>query len=84
MKTDGLLKKYQFHKQDSGSTPVQIILLSREIENLAKHLKTHKKDEDSKLGLLKLVSKRRRYLNYLQKKDPKIYEKLINDLGLKK
>ncbi|MCX6806972.1 MAG: 30S ribosomal protein S15 [Candidatus Berkelbacteria bacterium] len=79
-----LLKKYQTHKDDSGSVPVQIILLTQEISNLVKHLKKHKKDQDSKMGLLKMVSKRRRFLNYLQKSDKAVYEKLILDLGLRK
>lgn len=84
MNTKDLRKKYQTHQDDSGSTPVQIILLSEEINNLAKHLKSHHKDEDSKMGLLKMISKRRKFLNYLQQKDRNIYETLIVDLGLRK
>ncbi len=84
MKIDELITKYRTCKEDSGSTQVQVILLTREINNLVKHLKTHKKDEDSKMGLLKMVSKRRKYLNYLQKKDKETYKKLIIDLGLRK
>jgi len=79
-----LLKKYKAHETDSGSTPVQIVLLSCEINKLVKHLKKHKKDYDSKLGLLKMVSKRRKLLNYLQKNNKKIYDTLIVDLGLRK
>ena len=79
-----LLKKYKTHKQDSGSAQVQAILLSEEMNNLVKHLKKHKMDHYSKMGLLKMVSKRRKLLNYLQKSDKKTYEALILDLGLKK
>jgi len=79
-----LLKKYKTHEKDSGSTPVQIILLTEEINNLVKHLKNHKKDFDSKVGLLKMVGKRRRLLNYLQRTDKQTYDSLIVDLGLRK
>jgi len=84
MKTKDLFAKYQLHKEDSGSTAVQIILLTQEITRLVKHLKVHKKDFDSKMGLLKMLSKRRKYLNYLQKKDLENYQSLILDLGLRK
>lgn len=79
-----LLKKYKTHEKDSGSTPVQIILLTEEINNLVKHLKNHKKDFDSKVGLLKMVGKRRRLLNYLQRTNKQTYDSLIVDLGLRK
>lgn len=83
MKVD-LIKKYQSHKNDTGSTDVQVALLTQKIADLAKHLKKHNKDQDSRRGLLMMVGKRRRLLNYLKKNDPKKYEKLIKDLGLKK
>jgi small subunit ribosomal protein S15 len=79
-----LLKKYRTHEKDSGSAQIQIILLTEEINNLVKHLKKHKKDFDSKVGLLKMVGKRRRLLNYLQKTNKKIYDSLIVDLKLRK
>jgi small subunit ribosomal protein S15 len=79
-----LVKKYQTHKKDTGSSEVQVVLLTQKILELAKHLKKHRKDSDSRRGLLIMVGKRRRLLNYLKKNDPKIYEKLIKDLGLKK
>lgn len=79
-----LIKKYQTHKNDTGSTDVQVALLTEKIMQLAKHLKKHAKDQDSRRGLLMMVGKRRRLLNYLKKNDPKKYEKLIKDLGLKK
>lgn len=83
MKID-LIKKYQSHKKDTGSTEVQVALLTEKILELAKHLKKHAKDSDSRRGLLMMVGKRRRLLNYLKKNDVKKYEKLIKDLGLKK
>lgn len=82
--TIDLVKKYQTHKKDTGSTEVQIVLLTEKIMDLAKHLKKHNKDSDSRRGLLIMVGKRRRLLNYLRKSDPKTYPKLIKDLGLKK
>ena len=83
MKID-IVKKYQTHKNDTGSTEVQVALLTEKILELAKHLKKHAKDSDSRRGLLMMVGKRRRLLNYLKKGDLKKYEKLIKDLGLKK
>jgi len=79
-----LIKKYQTHKKDTGSADVQVILLTEKIAELTKHLKKHAKDSDSRRGLLIMVGKRRRLLNYLQKNEPKTYDKLIKDLGLKK
>lgn len=83
MKVD-LIKKYQTHKNDTGSSEVQVALLTEKILELAKHLKKHAKDSDSRRGLLMMVGKRRRLLNYLKKSDVKKYDKLIKDLGLKK
>ena len=79
-----LIKKYQTHKKDTGSTEVQVALLTEKILELAKHLKKQQKDSDSRRGLLMMVGKRRRLLNYLKKDDPKKYEKLVKDLKLKK
>lgn len=79
-----LVKKYQEHKGDTGSTGVQIALLSDRMQELVKHLKKHAKDFDSKRGLLILVGKRRRLLNYLAKTKPKQYETMIVDLKLRK
>jgi small subunit ribosomal protein S15 len=69
---------------DTGSAPVQIALLTRRIEQLTEHLRTHKKDHHSRRGLLKLVGQRRRLLNYLQKSDLEGYRKLIKELGLRR
>lgn len=79
-----LVKKYQRKKDDTGSTEVQITLFTAKINSLSKHLKAHQKDSDSKRGLLIMVGKRRRLLTYLKKTDPKQYEKILVDLGLRK
>lgn len=79
-----LIKKYQSHKDDTGSTEVQIAILTKKVSDLTKHLKEHKKDFDSRRGLLMMVGKRRRLLNYLKKIDEEKYTKLIADLGLRK
>jgi small subunit ribosomal protein S15 len=69
---------------DTGSPQVQIALLSRRIEELTEHLRTHRKDHHSRRGLLKLVGRRRRLLDYLQRKDLEGYRTLIKDLGLRR
>ncbi len=79
-----LLTKYKTHKEDTGSTSVQVILLTERINDLSDHLKEHKKDFDSRRGLLKMVGHRRALLNYLRQKEAKRYEELIADLGLRK
>jgi small subunit ribosomal protein S15 len=79
-----LLEKYQGHKNDTGSVSVQITLLTERINNLFDHLKDHKKDNDSRRGILILVGKRRKLLNYLYKIDTDLYQKLIVDLQLRK
>lgn len=84
VKKKGLIEKYQANKKDTGSIGVQIALLTEKINDLVSHLQTHKKDHDSRRGLLMMVGKRRRLLNYLRKHDQKTYEKLIADLGLRK
>ena len=78
------VKKTQVHKTDTGSPEAQVSLLTKQIDELAKHLKTHKKDRHSRKGLLQMVADRRSHLKYLQKKSVKRYEKLIKTLGLKK
>lgn len=71
------------HKTDTGSAEVQIALFTQEIETLSKHLKIHQKDNSSRLGLLKMVAKRRRLLNYLKEGYPRRYNKTVKKLGLK-
>ncbi len=84
MAEKNLVKKYQSHKEDTGSTSVQIAVLTQKVNELTEHLRGHRKDFDSRVGLLKMVGKRRRLLNYLAKTDLPGYEKLIKDLGLRK
>ena len=79
-----LIKKYKIHDLDTGSPEVQIALLTEEIKKLVLHLKKHPKDFHSKRGLLKMVSKRRRFLSYLKEEDEKRYNSLIKKIGLKK
>jgi small subunit ribosomal protein S15 len=69
---------------DTGSPEVQIALLSRRIDSLTQHLRAHGKDHHSRRGLLKLVGRRRRLLNYLQKRNLEGYRQLIKDLGLRR
>ena len=69
---------------DTGATEVQIALLTRRINDLTEHLRTHKHDHHSRRGLLMLVGRRRRFLNYLQKKDLEGYRSLIRELGLRR
>ncbi len=83
MKTQDLLKKYQLTKEDTGSTQVQVILLTERITEVTDHLKEHRKDFDSRSGLLKLVGRRRRLLNYLKATDEARYTDLVADLGLR-
>lgn len=83
-KKQNLITKYQTNKKDTGSIGVQIALLTDKIADLVEHLEEHKKDHDSRRGLLMMVGKRRRLLNYLRKNDPKTYEKLIADLKLRR
>jgi small subunit ribosomal protein S15 len=79
-----IIKKYALNKDDTGSPEVQIALLTTQIDKLAGHLKTHKKDSHSRRGLLSMVSKRRRLLNYLKDKDKKRHQQITKKLKLKK
>ncbi len=79
-----IITQYATKQGDTGSPEVQIALLSQKIVNLASHLEHNPKDNHSRRGFLKVVAKRRRILNYLQKKDEKRYSELIKKLGLKK
>lgn len=83
-KQEKLQDKYKAHKGDTGSTQVQIVGLTARVNELTKHLKGHKKDYDSRVGLLKIIGKRRRLLGYLKKEDENKYLKLVKDLGLRK
>ncbi|OGG61928.1 30S ribosomal protein S15 [Candidatus Kaiserbacteria bacterium RIFCSPHIGHO2_02_FULL_49_34] len=79
-----VIKDIRRHDSDTGSTEVQVALLTKQIEVLTKHLKTNAKDFHSRRGLLKMVSDRRKHLKYLERKDSASYAKLIKELGLKK
>jgi small subunit ribosomal protein S15 len=83
-KRKDVINNFQLHAVDTGSPEVQIALLSARIEYLTGHFKTHKKDHHSHRGLLKLVGKRRRLLDYLRKKDVERYRSVIQRLGLRK
>lgn len=80
---DALIKKYQVHKDDTGSPEVQVAILTREIAEVQKHLAIHKNDNHSRRGLLKMVGNRRRLLRYLKAEDEKRFEKIAEKLKLK-
>ena len=82
-KTD-VINRFKTHAKDTGSAPVQIAVLCEQINQLNEHFKLHKKDNHSRRGMLMLIGKRRRLLDYLQKTDPKKYEETINKLDLRK
>ena len=83
-KKTNVIKSNRTHETDTGSPEVQIALLTKRIDQLAKHLKKNKKDKHSRRGLLGLVADRRKHLAYLSKKNPKRYASLIKKLDLKK
>ena len=68
-KKQKVIKKHQTHEKDTGSSDVQVAILSTRIDELAKHLKTHKKDNHSRRGLIKMVADRRKHLKYIERKD---------------
>ena len=76
-------RKYAKHDADTGSSAVQVAVLTERINFLTEHFRTHKKDHHGRLGLLKMVGKRRRHLNYLQRTDLESYRKLVSELGLR-
>ena len=79
-----LVQKFKRHEKDTGSPEVQVALLSERITYLTEHFKTHKKDHHSRRGLLKLVGRRRRLLDYLKANKADRYRSLIKELGLRK
>ncbi|OGZ58935.1 MAG: 30S ribosomal protein S15 [Candidatus Spechtbacteria bacterium RIFCSPHIGHO2_02_FULL_43_15b] len=79
-----IIEKHKTHEKDTGSSEVQIAILTEEIKRLVKHLKTHKKDNHSRRGLLKMVSKRKRLLDFLKRESSRRYNSIIKKLGLKK
>ena len=80
---DAIIRKYQTHKDDTGSPEVQVAILTKEIDQVSEHLKVHRKDNHSRRGLLQMVGNRRRLLRYLKQEDEKRYEKLVEKLKLK-
>ncbi len=79
-----VIQEFKTHESDSGSTEVQIAILTKRISHLTEHLKTHKKDHHSRRGLLMMVGKRRRLLKYLKKSDVMKYRDLIQKLGIRR
>lgn len=79
-----LIKKFAQNDGDTGSPEVQVAILSERISNLTEHFKDHKKDNHSRRGLLKMVSQRRRLLDYVKRNDEERYQKLIAELGLRR
>ncbi len=79
-----VIGEYRVHERDTGSPEVQIAILSQKIAYLTEHFKVHKKDHHSRRGLLKIVGKRRRLLDYLKGKDVERYRKLIERLGIRR
>ena len=79
-----LINEYKIHEKDTGSPEVQIAILTERINSLTEHFKVHKKDHSSRRGLLKLVSSRRRLLDYLKKHDSAKYQELLEKLKLRK
>ena len=79
-----IMQEYAIHEGDTGSPEVQIAVLTKRIRDLTEHLKEHPKDHHSRRGLLKMVSQRRRLLDYLAKKDIERYRAIIAKLGIRK
>ena len=83
-KTQEYIEKFGNKEGDSGQTDVQIAVFTYRIRAITEHVKIHKKDHSGRRGLIQLVSKRKRLLNYLKKRDPKRYLTLIKELGIRK
>jgi small subunit ribosomal protein S15 len=79
-----IVGKFRVHKTDTGSPEVQVALLSKRIAGLTEHFKSNQKDHHSRRGLLTMVARRRRLLNYLKVESPERYKKLIQELGIRR
>ena len=79
-----IIENHKLHEHDTGSPEIQVALLTERINQLTEHFKVHKKDHHSRRGLLKMVGKRRRLLEYLKGKDVTRYQALISELGLRR
>ena len=77
-----IIKEHQMHETDTGSSAVQVAVLTKQIDELASHLKKHKKDNHSRRGLIKMVADRRSHMKYLEKKDKTTYNKVVKKLKL--
>ena len=84
LKKKELIEKFKLHEKDTGSPEVQIAILTERIKNLTEHFKIHKKDHHSRRGLLMLVGKRKRLLDYLRRKDIDRYKTILEELNLRK
>ena len=80
----GIIDSYKVHESDTGSTEVQVAIITERIKYLTEHFKSHAKDHHSRRGLLKLVGKRRRLLNYLKKKDIAKYREILERLSIRR
>lgn len=78
-----IIEKYQLHENDRGSAPVQIAILTARINHLREHFDDHRQDHHSRRGLLRMVGRRRKLLDYLRRKDLQQYRELLEDLGLR-
>ena len=83
-KKKGIINEFQGHKKDTGSPEVQVALITERINNLTAHLKLNVKDRHSRYGLIKMVGKRKRHLDYVRHQNPELYQKLIARLDLRK
>ena len=83
-KKEKIILKYKLHDKDTGSAEVQVAILTEQMKQLVKHLKVHPKDNHSRRGLLKMVSKRKTLLDYLSRSSTKKYNAVVNTLGIKK
>ena len=81
-KKQAVIKKSQTHEKDTGSPEVQVAIISTQIDELAKHLKKHKKDNHSRRGLIKMVADRRTHLKYLERKSKSLYDALMKKMDL--
>ena len=82
--TVAIRKKFERHEKDTGSSEVQVAILTKRIEHLTEHLKANKKDHSSRFGLIKMVNARRKLLDYLKREDEAKYKDLIAKLGLRR
>lgn len=82
LEKQGIIRKHKKHKNDSGSSAIQIILLSAEIKKLASHFKKNLKDFHSRRGLIGMIEKRRKLLRYLKKQNKEKYKEIIKEIGL--